>query len=108
MTENVPAYVSITFILTTFVTIGFILHAVRRTGNEKLPAHLLSFFVSFWVFFTGMLSLSGFYTVADSVPPRLFFAGVLPSAYHQNSGGSRPALALSGRFDSAGDDIRGS
>ncbi len=79
MIENVPTYVAITFVATTFLTIGFLLSAVRRTGNEKLPAQLLSFLLAFWVFFTAAASIGGFYTVTETIPPRLFLLGVLPS-----------------------------
>lgn len=78
MIENLPDYVSITFILTTFLTVGFLLYAVRQTVFETLPAKILIFLLTFWLFFQAILALNGFHQVY-SFPPRLILFGVLPA-----------------------------
>jgi hypothetical protein len=78
MLENLPGYVSIIFILTTFLTIGFLLIAVRQTVFDTVPAKILIFLLAFWTIFQAMLALSGFYQ-NHTFPPRLVFFGVLPA-----------------------------
>lgn len=79
MIENLPNYVSITFILTTFLTVGFLLYAVKQTVFDTFPAKLLIFLLSFWIFFQAILALNGFHQVAETFPPRLVFFGVFPA-----------------------------
>lgn len=79
MTETLPGYISIVFILTTFATIGFLFYAIRQVGTKTTAAAILVGAVSFWLFFTGTAALSGFYSNTDSLPPRLFLLGALPS-----------------------------
>ena len=38
MIENLPGYVSITFILTTFLTVGILFYAVKRSVFDTRPA----------------------------------------------------------------------
>ncbi len=60
MIENLPVYISITFILTTFLTVGFFLYAVKRTVFETTSAKVISFLIAFWLIFQAILSLGGF------------------------------------------------
>jgi hypothetical protein len=53
MIENLPGYISITFILTTFLTIGFLFYAVKQTVFDTTPAKILIFLINFWIFFPG-------------------------------------------------------
>lgn len=78
MIENLPGYVSITFILTTFLAIGFLLTAVKQTVFETIPAKILIFLLAFWTIFQAMLALNGFYQ-NPAFPPRLVLFGVLPA-----------------------------
>lgn len=77
--DNLPAYVSIVFILTTFVTVGFLLQAVKAAGLESLPAKILLFLLPLWIMFTGILCVGGFYQQTDAMPPRMLIAGVFPT-----------------------------
>lgn len=79
MIENLPGYVSITFILTTFLTVGFLLYAVKQTVFDTLPAKILIFLLAFWIFFTAFLALNGFYLNHQAFPPRVVSAGVAPA-----------------------------
>lgn len=78
MNAGVPGFVPVVFILTTFAALGFILHAVRKSGNEGLPAQVFAFLVPFWLFFTAILSIYGFYSDTSRFPPRVFSVGALP------------------------------
>lgn len=78
MIENLPGYVAITFILTTFLTVGFLLSAVKQTVFDTIPAKILIFLLAFWIFFTAALALNGFYEVV-TFPPRVALFGVLPA-----------------------------
>ncbi|MEP6901437.1 MAG: hypothetical protein ABJA66_06780 [Actinomycetota bacterium] len=79
MIENLPGYVSITFILTTFLTVGFLLNAVKQTVFETLPAKILIFLLSFWIFFQAILALNGFHQATEIFPPRFVAFGVFPA-----------------------------
>ncbi len=45
--ENVPAYVSIVFILTTFFTVGIFLYAIKRDAFVSTAAKILIFLLPF-------------------------------------------------------------
>lgn len=78
MIENVPGYISTTFIITAFVTVGFFLFAIRQSVFETFPAKVFSFLLAFWLLFQAVLGLGGFYLKTDSVPPRLLLFGIFP------------------------------
>jgi hypothetical protein len=79
MIENLPGYVSILFILTTFLTVGIFLHAVKRGDFNSAAAKILSFLLPFWLIFQAGLAFTGFYLKTDSLPPRLPFFAILPA-----------------------------
>jgi hypothetical protein len=79
MIENLPEYISITFILTTFFTVGFLLYAIKQSVSDTIPAKILIFLLSFWIFFQAILALSGFYQDMQSFPPHLVAFGVFPT-----------------------------
>lgn len=79
MIENLPNYISTTFILTTFLTVGIFLFAIRRTVFDKISAKILTFLIAFWLIFQMILSSGGFYLITDVIPPRLFIFGVFPA-----------------------------
>jgi hypothetical protein len=79
MSDQMPPYVSIVFILTTFLTVGFLLTAFKAVSLEIFPSRLLVFVLPFWIILTGSLAVSGFYNAPAEFPPRLFLFGVLPA-----------------------------
>ncbi len=68
--ENLPAYISIVFGLTTILTVGIF---YKATNNSKTTLVILLT----WLLFQSFIGRSGFYVVTDSVPPR-FLLLVLP------------------------------
>ncbi len=76
--ENIPAYVSLVFILTTFATVAILLQAIKAVGLDDIPSKLLVFALPLWIVFQTVLAIGGFYQQTDSTPPRIVFFGVLP------------------------------
>jgi hypothetical protein len=68
--ENLPAYISFVFILTTLLSLLFLLKA---TNSSKKVLVVLSL----WLLIQGIIAASGFYTITDSFPPRILFI-ILP------------------------------
>lgn len=79
MIENLPPYISVTFIITAFFTVGFFLYAIRQTVFENFSAKIFAFLLTFWLLFQAVMSVGGFYLKTDAVPPRLLLFGVLPT-----------------------------
>jgi hypothetical protein len=79
MIENLPGYISIVFILTTFLTIGFLFYAIRQTVFDTTAAKTVIFLVNFWIFFQGVFALGGFYQQTRSAPPRLAAFAIAPA-----------------------------
>jgi hypothetical protein len=79
MIEGLPQYVSIIFIITTFLAVGFVFRAIRQTVFDTTAAKVVIFLLNFWIFFQGIFALGRFYENTQSVPPRLLVFGVLPA-----------------------------
>lgn len=79
MIENLPFHIPILFILTTFLTIGFLFYSVRQIGIASVPSKIIVAIISFWLFFTASASLGGFYTDSAAMPPRVFLFGAFPA-----------------------------
>ena len=78
MIEGLPLYVPLIFLVTTLVTIWFLLAAASTSVRDSLPYKLLAFAIPLWLLATGLLATTGFYREI-SMPPRVFVFGVLPS-----------------------------
>jgi len=63
MIPNLPLYVSLGFIILTFVTI----YLIYRASNNSF---LLLIGLSAWIVLQGILSFKGFYTITNTLPPR--------------------------------------
>ncbi|HEX8369909.1 MAG TPA: hypothetical protein VF604_15290 [Pyrinomonadaceae bacterium] len=79
MIETLPAYVSITFILTTFLTVGIFLYAIKRGAFTSTATKFLSFLIPFWLIFQATLGVGGFYLNTEIVPPRLMLFALFPA-----------------------------
>ena len=77
--EQVPAFVSVVFMLTTFVAVGIFLYTVRSSGSDTFASRLLLFIVPFWLILQFVIASSGFYKNTASLPPRLFIFGFAPA-----------------------------
>ena len=65
--ENLPLYISVIFVITTFITVFLF----WKLSDNSRPVFLISLA---WLALQGIIASSGFYTVTDSMPPRLLFA----------------------------------
>ena len=76
--ENIPGYVSITFICTVIATFGFIYYAitVRADKNSNVPTMVVTFLLV-WIFAISILTFYGFFRDFDSSPPRFLYL-ILP------------------------------
>lgn len=79
--ESLPSYIPLVFVLTTFLTVGFLFYAIRQSVFETIPAKILLFIIPFWLLFVSTLALVGFYTKTDTVPPRLLTFAVFPALF---------------------------
>src|SRR5688572_9939649 len=77
--DQVPAFVSVVFMVTTFITVGIFLYAVRGSDAKTLAARVVLFIVPFWLIFQFVAGASGFYQNTASLPPRMFVFGVAPA-----------------------------
>jgi hypothetical protein len=69
--QNLPAYISVVFILTTIASVIIFLKAA---GNNKALLYLLLT----WLLLQGIIAYSGFYTSSKEMPPRFILAIVPP------------------------------
>lgn len=79
MTEHLPAYVSLTFTVTTFLTVGIFLYAVRQKLLQTTPGKIIVGLTAFWILFQAVMAMGGFFAVTSSFPPRIALFGVLPT-----------------------------
>jgi hypothetical protein len=78
MIAAVPAYVSIVFILTTLITVGIFLFALRNAERPSAASTFLILFVFVWLTLQTILAASGFFQQFEAQPPRTFAFGPLP------------------------------
>ena len=81
MIEGLPVYVSIVFLLTTLLSVWFLVSAARKAGESSTPYRILVFLVPLWMLLTGYLATTDFYRYSEAVPPRVVAFGVLPSVF---------------------------
>lgn len=73
--ENLPVYISITFILTTILSV-FIFY--KAANNSKVVLII----ICIWLVLQTILSLKGFYTVTNTVPPRFMLLLLPPLIFY--------------------------
>src|SRR6476660_819307 len=79
MIDSLPFYVTIVFVLTTLLTIGFLFRSFPRVRKTGLASGLLTFLIPFWLILSGLLAMSGFYQQFQNFPPRVITTAVLPA-----------------------------
>lgn len=79
MIEGLPLYVPVVFLLTTLVTIWFLLAAAKSVGRNLFSYKLIIFLLPFWLLLTGLLATTTFYRDPNAMPPRVFLYGVWPA-----------------------------
>lgn len=79
MIDTLPLFVTVVFVLTTLLTVGFLFRSFRNVRPAGLASGLLTFAIPFWMIMSGLLAMSGFYQQFQSFPPRVIIFAVLPS-----------------------------
>lgn len=69
--DHIPSYISLGWMLITFLTIGLLYRAARRARAVLLISLL-------WLLIQGAIAATGFYTETDGLPPRFTLAVLFP------------------------------
>ncbi len=69
--DKLPVSIPVIFGLTVFITYFFLARSIRLTRP-------VSIILVFWLFLQGLISLTGFYTVATGIPPRFVLLLIPP------------------------------
>lgn len=77
--EGVPPYVSIVFLLTTFLAVGIFLYAVRVAGRMLPASNRTAFLLALWIVFQSSVAYFGIYLLPESTPPKIFVFGIFPA-----------------------------
>lgn len=79
---ELPLYVTIIFILTTFITLALFYRAIKKTliNSNGLNAESILILLLAWLLIQGVLSYMNVYrSNTNSLPPRIFLFGILPT-----------------------------
>jgi hypothetical protein len=79
MIDSLPFYVTVAFVLTTLLTVGFLFRSFRDIRPAGFATGLLTFLIPFWMIMTGLLATGGFYQHFEYSPPRAVTFGFLPA-----------------------------
>jgi hypothetical protein len=71
--NHLPFYISLVFMLTTFLTI----YLFYRASNRSL---LFLIIIAAWLIIQSVIAATGFFTVTNTLPPRFLFVIILPLA----------------------------
>lgn len=69
--EDVPHYVSVTFLACVIATFGFLYYAFDQASTKGTTTLFFTTLVSVWIFTVSLLTFQSFFTEMDSRPPRL-------------------------------------
>jgi hypothetical protein len=61
--ENLPTYIAVVFIITTALTV----YLFQKAANYSRTSFLI---ICAWLLITGVIALTGFFTVTNTLPPR--------------------------------------
>lgn len=81
MLENIPSFISITFVFTTLFTLAFFYVILLNSTSESVKKNAVWVITGLvvWLVLQAILTLKGVYnSETNSLPPKIFVAGVLP------------------------------
>lgn len=81
MIENLPPFISITFVITTLITLAFFYWTIHSSSNEttRKKANIILFGLIIWLFIQAVLTFNSFYNSnVNLFPPKIGLFGVLP------------------------------
>jgi hypothetical protein len=79
MTVALPAYISVVFLITVFVTAGLFIHLVRKAGDDKPAVRVLTYLIPLWMILHGFNALAGYYAPDPASIPLMMLTGPLPA-----------------------------
>jgi hypothetical protein len=81
MIENLPTYISLTFVFTTVITLLLFIGVIRSSNSEKTRKTGIYIFVGLiiWLTIQAVLTLKNIYNSdTNSFPPKILLIGILP------------------------------
>ncbi len=80
MLENIPIYVSVVFILTTFATLILFYFAIKnsQTHSSKSKANLIVIVLTVWLIIQAFFTLNNFYNKETTLFPPKFLLLIIP------------------------------
>ncbi len=82
MIDNLPTYISLTFILTTVITLLLFTWVIKSSNSEttKKTAILVFIGLTVWLIIQTALTLKNFYNSnTNSFPPKIMLLGIIPT-----------------------------
>lgn len=82
MLENLPAYIPIVFVLTTFATLILFFGVLKNSGleNARANAFKICFILVIWLSLQALISFNQVYSLdKNSLPPKIVLFGILPA-----------------------------
>lgn len=81
MIENLPTYISLTFILTTVITLMLFIWVIKSSNSEKSRKTAIYVFIglTIWLIIQAVLTLKNIYNSnTNSLPPKIMLLGIFP------------------------------
>lgn len=69
--ENIPHYVSVTFLACVITTFGFLYYAFNEASYKGTATVIFTTLISAWIFVISLLTFQGFFENFQARPPRL-------------------------------------
>lgn len=82
MIDNLPTYISLTFGLTTLVTLQLFIWTIRNSNSEQTRKKATPIFIglTFWLIIQAVLTYKNIYkSDTNSFPPKIMLIGILPT-----------------------------
>lgn len=82
MIENLPSFISLTFVLTTMATLHFFILAIRNSNLAEIRKKETPIFIGlvFWLTLQAVLSFKNVYNSETNIfPPKIVGMGILPA-----------------------------
>ncbi|MFG4002035.1 hypothetical protein [Flavobacterium aquidurense] len=82
MIENLPAYISLAFVITTVATLLLFIWTIRSSNSEltRKKTATISIGLTIWLIIQAVLTLESIYnTDTNSLPPKIMLIGILPT-----------------------------
>jgi hypothetical protein len=82
MIDNLPTYISLTFCLTSFVTLFLFIWTIKNSNSEQTRKKATPIFIglTIWLTIQAVLTMKNIYNEdTNSFPPKIILTGILPT-----------------------------